>query len=304
MLITKRRCCTTCTSRSRIYDNTIGDGPYNAWIDPILTNEWQMVGWHNVNEMTRLGMPGVFAFGTFDTWSPGYLMFIAATHNGISRLCETFGNGGNADTRERTLPPTQTSRTWYRQNPPLPKVNWSLRNNNNYQQTGLLVSLGYFTNNRRQFLWNFYEKSKRSILKATTEGPAHVLPANDLPGTQAELLRMLQKQRVEVSRAIGPFSVEVPVRPAPGAAGRGGRSSGEGGEAGGGGDAGRGNARRTEKRDFPAGSYIVRMDQPYRVSPTRCSTIRCWAPNDPQSNPQPTTRDGRSRKGSTCRPFA
>src|SRR6476619_3520583 len=28
-----------------LYDNTIGDGPYNAWIDPILTNEWQMIGW-------------------------------------------------------------------------------------------------------------------------------------------------------------------------------------------------------------------------------------------------------------------
>ena len=77
-----------------LYDNTIGDGPYNAWLDPILTNEWQMIGWNNVNEMTRMGMPGVFAFGTFDTWSPGYLMFIAATHNGISRLYETFGNGG------------------------------------------------------------------------------------------------------------------------------------------------------------------------------------------------------------------
>ena len=23
-----------------LYDNTIGDGPYNAWLDPILTNEW------------------------------------------------------------------------------------------------------------------------------------------------------------------------------------------------------------------------------------------------------------------------
>ena len=90
-------------SGSYLYDNTIGDGPYNAWIDPILTNEWQMIGWNNVNEMTRLGMPGVFAFGTFDTWSPGYLMFIAATHNGISRLYETFGNGGSADTVERTL---------------------------------------------------------------------------------------------------------------------------------------------------------------------------------------------------------
>jgi hypothetical protein len=282
-----------------LYDNTIGDGPYNAWVDPILTNEWQMVGWHNVNEMTRLGMPGVFAFGTFDTWSPGYLMFIAATHNGISRLYETFGNGGNADTRERTLPPTQTSRTWYRQNPPLPKVTWSLRNNNNYQQTGLLVSLGYFANNRRQFLWNFYEKSKRSILKATTEGPAaYVLPANDPRlGTQAELLRMLQKQRVEVSRAIGPFSVEVPVRPSTGsgAGGRGGRGGDEGaaggaGEAGAGREGGgRGNARRTEKRDFPAGSYIVRMDQPYSRIADALFDYQYWSPNDPQNNPYDDT---------------
>ena len=69
-----------------LYDNTIGDGPYNAWVDPILTDEWQMIGWNNVSEMTKFGMPGVFAHGNFDTWSPGYLMFIAATHNGISRL--------------------------------------------------------------------------------------------------------------------------------------------------------------------------------------------------------------------------
>jgi len=77
-----------------LYDNTVGDGPYNAWVDPILTNEWQMIGWNNVSEMTKFGMPGVFAHGNFDTWSPGYLMFIAATHNGISRLYETFGNAG------------------------------------------------------------------------------------------------------------------------------------------------------------------------------------------------------------------
>ena len=87
-----------------LYDNTIGDGPYNAWVDPILTDEWQMIGWKNVSEMTKFGMPGVFAHGTFDTWSPGYLMFIAATHNGISRLYETFGNAG-ADTLVRTLSP-------------------------------------------------------------------------------------------------------------------------------------------------------------------------------------------------------
>src|SRR2546427_6309266 len=74
-----------------LYDNTIGDGPYNSWIDPLLTNEWQMIGWNNVQEMTRYGMPGVFAHGGFGTWSPGYLMFTAATHHGIHRLYQPFG---------------------------------------------------------------------------------------------------------------------------------------------------------------------------------------------------------------------
>ena len=58
-----------------LYDNTVGDGPYNAWVDPILADEWQMIGWNNVSEMTKFGMPGVFAHGNFDTWSPGYLFF-------------------------------------------------------------------------------------------------------------------------------------------------------------------------------------------------------------------------------------
>ncbi|MGQ0703667.1 MAG: M14 family zinc carboxypeptidase, partial [Gemmatimonadales bacterium] len=199
-----------------LYDNTIGDGPYNAWLDPLLTNEWQLIGWHNVQEMTRMGMPGVFAFGRFDTWSPGYLMFMAATHNGISRLYETFGNGGTAETLERTLSPGETSRTWYRQNPPLPRVRWSLRNNNNYEQTGVLVSLAYVATNREQILQNFYERSKRSVLKAKTEGPAAYVFAADTrrPGAQAELLRVLQKQHVEISRASQPFTVQVARRSA------------------------------------------------------------------------------------------
>src|SRR5467141_4126717 len=199
-----------------LYDNTVGDGPYNAWVDPILTDEWQMIGWNNVSEMTKFGMPGVFAHGNFDTWSPGYLMFIAATHNGISRLYETFGNGG-ADTVERTLSPAEYGRTWYRQNPPLPKAKWSQRNNNNYQQTALLTSLYYFGNNSKLFLRNFYTKSKRSILKARTEGPAaYVLTGDELrSGTQAELLRVLQKQGVEISRATAPFTVMVPGKKTP-----------------------------------------------------------------------------------------
>ena len=283
-----------------LYDNTIGDGPYNAWLDPILTNEWQMIGWNNVNEMTRLGMPGVFAFGTFDTWSPGYLMFLAATHNGISRLYETFGNSGSADTVDRTLSPAETSRTWYRQNPPLPYVKWSLRNNNNYQITGLLVSLNHFANNRVYFLRNFYEKSKRSITKAKLEGPAaYVLPPSDpRPGAQAELLRVLQKQHVEISRADAAFTVQVPVRP-PAGGGRGG-ARGQGAADAAAGEPARGAgagaaadpapaAPRTEAREFPAGSYVVRMDQPYSRIADALLDYQYWAPNDPQQNPYDDT---------------
>ncbi|HEY4956024.1 MAG TPA: M14 family zinc carboxypeptidase, partial [Gemmatimonadaceae bacterium] len=268
-----------------LYDNTVGDGPYNAWIDPLLTNEWQMLGWNNVQEMTRMGMPGVFTHGNFDTWSPGYLYFMAATHNGIARLYETFGNGGTAETIDRTLTPTETARTWYRQSPPLPRVKWSLRNNNNYEETGLLVSLSYFANNRRQLLQNFYEKSKRSVLKARTEGPAaYVLPADDpRPGAQAELLRILQKQHVEISRATAPFTALVPAaKPKPPTTPNA--------------DSAMVRSADTvpvrpkmEPRQFPAGSYVVRMDQPYSRIADALLDYQFWSPSDPQKSPYDDT---------------
>jgi hypothetical protein len=260
-----------------LYDNTAGDSPFNAWVDPILTDEWEMIGWRNVADMTRFGMPGVFTHGVFDTWSPGYLMFIAAMHNGISRLYETFGNAG-ADTEERTLDPEDYSRTWYRQNPPLPKTLWSQRNNNNYEETGLLTSLHYFNENKRLFLKNFYLKAKRSVTKPAAEGPAaYVLPADDpRPGLQAELLRVLQKQAVEISRATSAFSVALPARkPAKGAKK----------------DEAKGNEKETAPatREFPAGSYIIRMDQPYSRVADALLDYQYWSPDDPQKSPYDDT---------------
>jgi hypothetical protein len=263
-----------------LYDNTIGDGPYNAWVDPILTDEWQIIGWNNVSEMTKFGMPGVFAHGDFDTWSPGYLMFIAATHNGISRLYETFGNAG-ADTVERTLSPGEYQRTWYRQNPPLPTTKWSQRNNNNYQQTALLTSLHYFGNNSKLFLKNFYLKSKRSILKPKNEGPAaYVLPGDDpRPGNQAELLRTLQAQGVEIHRATAPFTVSTKSAPAerpnlvaPTASASTPSPSPKPSPT---------PDRAT--RTYPAGSYIVRMDQPYSRIADALLDYQYWSPKDPQT---------------------
>ena len=261
-----------------LYDNTAGDGPFNAWVDPILTDEWEMIGWRNVSDMTKFGMPGVFTHGVFDTWSPGYLMFIAAMHNGISRLYETFGNGG-ADTLPRTLEPEEYARTWYKQNPPLPKTLWSQRDNNNYEQTGLLTSLHYFNENKRLFLKNFYLKAKRSVTKPGAEGPAaYVLPADDpRTSSQAELLRVLQKQAVEISRATSAFTVTLPVK----------KSAKP-----------KKDAKDSKEKDappapttreFPAGSYIVRMDQPYSRIADALLDYQYWSPDDPQKTPYDDT---------------
>jgi hypothetical protein len=266
-----------------LYDNTIGDGPYNAWIDPILADEWNMISGRNVADMTKFGMPGVFAHGDFDTWSPGYLMFIAALHNGISRLYETFGNG-NADTLERTLDPEEYARTWYKQNPPLAKVMWSQRDNNNYEETGLLVSLHYFGENKRLFLKNFYLKAKRSVEKPAAEGPAaYVLTADETrPTLQLELLKVLAKQHVEISRTAAAVTVALPPKKE--------KKPSKSEE--------KKEAKKDEKKDqkpeptsktFPAGSYVVRMDQPYSRIADSLLDYQYWSPDDPQKTPYDDT---------------
>ena len=264
-----------------LYDNTVGDGPYNAWVDPLLVDEWQMIGSRNVADMTKFGMPGVFAHGDFDTWSPGYLMFIAAMHNGISRLYETFGNGG-ADTRERTLEPDEYSRTWYRPNPPLPKAMWSQRDNNNYEETGLLTSLHYFNENKRLFLKNFYLKSRRSIQKPSAEGPAaYVLPADDpRASVQADLLRIMQRQHVEISRATTAFQVALPPKKEKAKAKPEAKPEAADEKA---------KTPQPTTRDFPAGSYVIRMDQPYSRIADALLDYQYWSPDDPQQTPYDDT---------------
>ena len=258
-----------------LYDNTVGDGPYNAWIDPILAGEWAEIGWNNVQQMTEFGMPGVFTHGDFDTWSPGYLMFLAAMHNGISRLYETFGNGG-ADTEKRILAPDEYERTWFKQNPPLPVVEWSQRNNNNYEETALLTTLSYFAQNTPQWLENYYLKAKRSIEKPDSSGPAAYVISTDgqSPSRRAELLRVMALQHVEVSRLSEPVTVtnKVAAKKADDAAK---------------GDKDKAEAPKTQT--FPAGSYVIRMDQPYSRIADALLDRQYWAPDDPQKHPYDDT---------------
>src|SRR6195256_2578153 len=161
-----------------LYTST-GTGPYNAWLDPIVIDEWNLLAYHEIEEMTKRGVPGVWTHGFYDGWAPNYMFYLANGHNSIGRFYETFGNGG-ADTRERSLASGATSREWFRPNPPLPKVKWSMRNNVNMQESALLFGMNNVASNGQKFLNNFYVKGKRSIEKARREGPAaYVFPADD-----------------------------------------------------------------------------------------------------------------------------
>ena len=141
---------------------------------------------------------------------------------------------------------------------------WSQRDNNNYEETALLSTLSYFSKNTKHFLENYYLKSKRSVLKPGVEGPAaYVLPANEAEiNRQVQLLEVMKKQHIEVSRLSSETSAMVPA-------------------------AKRGDA--ATKVTFPAGSFVVRMDQPFSRAADALLDHQYWAPDDPQKHPYDDT---------------
>jgi hypothetical protein len=259
-----------------------GTGPYNAWLDPIVISEWQEMAYHEIEEMTKRGVIGVWTHGFYDGWAPNYLLSIANNHNSIGRFYETFGNGG-ADTRVRTLRPSDTSREWYRPNPPLSKVKWSARDNINMQESAILFGMNNVATNGQKFLNNFYLKSKRAVAKARTEGPAAwVFPADDpRPAEQASLLNLLQLQGVEVHRT------EKEIRLPTADSGRDSEArkekSAEKPTEKSGADAKGKDEKKPAETVIPAGSYVVRMDQPYSRLADMVLDTQYYSPRDPRS---------------------
>ena len=226
-----------------LYTST-GTGPYNAWLDPITIDEWQLLAYHEIEEMTKRGVPGVWTHGFYDGWAPNYMFYVANGHNAIGRFYETFGNGG-ADTMDRTVR-AESQRDWFRPNPPMARVKWSLRNNVNLQQSAILLAMNFVANNKDRFLQNFYLKSKRSLAKANNEGPAaYVIPANQSrPVEVAETVNLLRLMGVEVSQADKEIAIK--------------------------------------DQKFAAGSYVVRMDQPYSRMADMLLDTQYYNVNDPR----------------------
>jgi Zinc carboxypeptidase len=205
-----------------------GTGPYNPNIDPITYSEFLEMSFHEVQAMTAIGMPGVSTWNFGEAFSHLYLDSVAMNHNSIGRGYETWGNG-SAETMKRSIPKTALTMEWYRPvPPPSAEVVWSARDNLNYQETGSLAVLDYAARNSKEMLRNFYRKGWDSWRKGLDQPPyAFVIPEDQGDRTRvAQMVGRLLAQHIEVSRAQGALNLK--------------------------------------EGNYPAGTYVVRLDQPYR----------------------------------------
>jgi hypothetical protein len=273
-----------------------GAAPQNPNLDPILFAELPWFSNFELAQMTKWGMPGVYTHAFMDGWSPGYLGSVVYNHNGMMRMYETqsgresgpAGGRGTSDAssgqraageegrgrggeggRERAEgrgaavetttgggggrgsqpaaapegrgtgeagraagPPTGRGggqpREWYRGIPIPPGAanNFSRRNNTNYMQTGVLSALQLTSMFPNLIVENFAKKTQNSIDSGKNDPPhGYVIPVQRDMTRVATLVNILRIQRIDIGQATSEF--------------------------------------KTSDGTLPAGSYIIKRDQPY-----------------------------------------
>ena len=213
-----------------------GQAPQNPDLDPILYGELPFYSNFEMSQLTKYGMPGVWTHGFVDAWSPGYVGFMASNHNGMLRMYETFGNGGattmmrhvdNGIDQGSARGGNQLMRDWFRPNPAYRNVMWSMRNNTNYMQTGVLSALQLASNFPNIILENFYKKSANGVKAGETKAPyAYVIPAGQKDESRVRfVVDQLTMQGIEVGRTSAPLKLK--------------------------------------EGSYPAGSLVVKLNQPY-----------------------------------------
>jgi hypothetical protein len=109
-----------------------------------------------------------------------------------------------------------TTREWYRPLPPPRTLTWSMRNNTNYMETGVLAALELTASIPKTVLENFYLKSRNSIDSGSKDAPyGYVFPASQKDLTRvAFVVNVLRKQGIEVGEATGEFKLGAVTYPA------------------------------------------------------------------------------------------
>jgi hypothetical protein len=203
--------------------------PWEPNVDPALTAAVSQLGSYMAAELTAQGKQGVVINAMYDAYSPSraYMHY----HAGARVLSETASAdfATPVDVRARRLGPGRnydaSKRSWNFPEP-WPGGEWGLPDIVEYQKAGALALLTNAAKNRRYWLENFYAVGRRAVEKWDAWPDAWIIPGDE--GSEQGIryaLRVLTMGEVEVHRAESAFTAD-------------------------------GLA-------FPAGSYVIPMNQPY-----------------------------------------
>ncbi len=203
--------------------------PYEPNVDPILNEGVNDIGTHMAWRLGMEGYKGVVIDATYDAWTPAraYQHY----HGGVRILTET----ASADLATPITVPFDSLqpgrnfdarvRSWNFPDP-WPGGEWHLSDIIDYMEAGAFALLEHASQNREHWLRSFLEVGRKAVAKWDRWPEAWVIPAEQANATGVgEILRVLVEGDVEVQTVSQSF------------------------DAGG--------------RTFPAGSYVVRMHQPY-----------------------------------------
>jgi len=245
-----------------------GGAPQNPNLDPLLFGELRFFSNWELSQMTKWGMPGVYTHAFMDGWSPGYLGSVSYNHNGIMRMYETqsgrdvdldslavaereaaeeaedgdevggrnsrlaaaaaAGRGGRGGGSVPTGRGGGQDREWYRgiAVPQDGVSKFTRRNNTNYMQTAVLSALQLTSMFPNLVIENFYVKTRNALEAGRTEAPyGYVLPVQRDMTRVVTLVNVLRAQGIEVGTL--------------------------------------NRSMELESDTLPAGSYVVKLDQPY-----------------------------------------
>jgi hypothetical protein len=219
---------------------TPGPDPTNEAIHPITVGEWLAFAGHTMTGLIAKGWTGVFTYDYASMWYPGFMNSFTSEYNSYAMFYELQG-ANYASPRTQTQP--GRPRTWYNPAPITVPFPWTLMDAVNLEEDALKLSLGYTAQNKDDLLYNFYLKGKTSMEKAASEPPyAYIIPANG--GDNADVTDMINNLRAhlfEINQAGAPFTIE--------------------------------------GRQFAAGDYVIRTDQPYGLLVKNLLGVQVYPPN-------------------------
>ena len=207
--------------------------PVNPNIDPLIEYELSLIAAQMRLDLSAAGLKGVITSAMFDEWMLGYLSGVPCRHNMVAQLIEMASANLASPVFQRRdeLRGSNGSEYARRANfvEPWEGGWWRLGDIVAYEQCALLSVLRLAARNREMFMRTFHRMADKQIEAGKNEPPfAYLFPPGQRdPATAWEAVDILRRGAVEVHTARNPFNAD--------------------------------------NIDYPAGTRVVLMEQPYRA---------------------------------------